>query len=420
MKFGDRQLDSRRSLWVAQNQKTILFFFTCLLAAGFLVLLGDAAQADQCNRVPPSPSQGTIQVALPIPIVLTPVTSKTFEGNLSVRGTLEAAKSTLVSSRRPGTIEEIYVDEGDSVDVHKTKLFRMDTLQLEKAVDLRRRDFELASSELQVEIEILKLLEKDQKKAFIDLQQFQELIAKGLISSEEFKRAETRYLRSRSAFRLSNRLTALASKRKQHTKTALELAAEDFSNAIVYAPISGRVTRRFRGPGERCDSGQPVLSIEDPSIIDVAARLPTRYYALIHPGKTRLNLETCGIKLWDQVISFKSFSIDPGKCTFTVKSRLKELTEEILSGASAEVTIPLPPCEGPGVPSSCIQRRGKEAFVFVLKGKTAHRVLVQTGIECDGWTHLTAGNLHQNDLVVSEGCLRLQEGTPVVTKKKGP
>lgn len=412
----DFRFTSNKEAAVAHQLKVMIIVFLCLFGP---VLSAQASPAAQSHESAVSPSTGEDSTLRPIPVVLKPVTNRTFKGNLSAQGTLKAVITAVVSPHLPGSIKELYVEEGDAVVAHKTRLFSTDTLNLEKSVKSCRQAFELASRELAAKIENFKLLEQDKERVFGDFQQFRKLIAKGLISNEEFKRAESRYQRARSDCRIANSLATLAWERKKLKESELELTEKEFSNATVYAPISGRVTRRFRGPGEMCDSGQPVLSIEDPSIIDVAACLPTRYYALIHPGKTRLNLETCGIKLWDQVISFKSFSIDPGKCTFTVKSRLKELTEEILSGALAEVTIPLPPCKGLGVPSSCIQRRGKESFVFVLRGKTAHRVLVQTGIECDGWTHLTAGNLHENDLVVPEGCLRLQEGTPVVTKKKG-
>lgn len=419
MKRRIHKLDIRSSLWTAQHAQAIRFIFACLLTAGLLRIPGDAAQAGQLESLEPFPPRGNVTLTQPMSVALTPVTSRIFEGNLSVEGILKAVNVTMASPSLTGVIKEIYVNEGDLVEAHKTKLFRMDTRELEKTIDLLRRDCELASRELKIKITHLNFLDKEQEKAYRILQKLRRLIERGLISREEFQQAESQYLQAQSAFNLANELTALAAERKNNINEALEFNKKTLSNAIVYAPISGRITRRFLWPGERCDPGQPVLSIEDPSVIDVIASLPVRYYTLIHAGKTKLSLEACGVNIWDQVISFKNFLTDPSARTFTIKSRLKEVTEDISPGAPAKIIITIPPIKGLGVPSSCIQRRGREESVFVIHGETAHRVLVQTGIECEGWTHLTESGLNKNDFVVSEGHSLLKEGTPIVMQKRG-
>jgi multidrug efflux pump subunit AcrA (membrane-fusion protein) len=79
-----------------------------------------------------------------IPVVVKSPALRAFERRVVVQGNLEAAEFAVVSPRIQGTIDALFVDEGDSVMAGETMLFQIDKLNLEKAVTLRRHDLEVA------------------------------------------------------------------------------------------------------------------------------------------------------------------------------------------------------------------------------------------------------------------------------------
>jgi len=82
-----------------------------------------------------------------IPVVLTPLRLMVFEDIIAVQGNMESKNFAMVSSRIPGTIEEIYVDEGETVIAGQTKLFQTDDLNLNKAVKIQNHELEVADFE---------------------------------------------------------------------------------------------------------------------------------------------------------------------------------------------------------------------------------------------------------------------------------
>ena len=72
---------------------------------------------------------------------------------------------------------------------------------------------------------------------------------------------------------------------EQQAKINLQIAEKDLRDALVYAPISGRVSMKLSEPGEMGQPGKPIVRIEDASLIDVSAFLPAQYYHQVIPGK---------------------------------------------------------------------------------------------------------------------------------------
>ena len=54
------------------------------------------------------------------------------------------------------------------------------------------------------------------------------------------------------------------------------MAQKDLRDALVYAPISGVVSKRYKEPGEMGGAGQPVIRLEDPAVVEAVALLPAR------------------------------------------------------------------------------------------------------------------------------------------------
>jgi multidrug efflux pump subunit AcrA (membrane-fusion protein) len=352
-----------------------------------------------------------------VPVVLTPVKMRDFEESLKVQGNLEAKNIAMVSSRVDATIDSIFVDEGDTVIAGETKLFQIDSLKLQKAVEVSRQSLEVAKCAFTEKKANLERVEADLHKAKIDYERFKKLVKDKIVSDDEFERIESRYKQSMALHKHAKTLVDLAEEQQKQTKAALAMTEKDLRDSLVYAPISGKITKRFQEPGEMGDKKAPVLRIEDPSVIEVSAFLPAKYYSLVLPGKTKVRIRVYEVDMDEQVISYKSPTADSKLRTLEIKCLLKNPPEGVFPGAMAEIEVLLQQHKGLGVPLISLQKRGDRTVVFSVDRDTAHMMEVETGLETDGWIEIKAGALEENKPVVTMGHFILEEGTAVVIRE---
>jgi len=238
------------------------------------------------------------------------------------------------------------------------------------------------------------------------------------VTPDAFEQQESRYKQLTALRKHAQSQVDLAVAKQQQSKAALSISEKGLADAIVYAPISGKISRRVREPGELGQLGQPVVRIDDTSVVEISAYLPAQYYSKIIPGQTGMNIEVSGIDIGQQIVSYKSPTINPKLRTFEVKSILKNPPQGVVPGAIAQIEVVLESRKGLGVPAVAIQKRNDQSVVFVIKNDTAHMVSVKTGLENDGWTEIVDGDLVENTPVVSMGQSMIEEGTLVSVQKE--
>lgn len=158
----------------------------------------------------------------------------------------------------------------------------------------------------------------------------------------------------------------------------------------------------------------------DPTIIEVSAFLPSEYYPFIRPGETPMRVRVYDIELNEQVVSYKSPTINQKLRTFEIKCVLKNPPEGVVPGAMAEIEVLLARHKGLGVPKVSLQKRGGRTIVFLVENDVARTVEVETGLESDGWIEIKGESLGENAAVVTMGQFLLDEGTHVTVRKEGP
>ena len=352
-----------------------------------------------------------------IPVVLTPATLQIFEQRVVVQGNVEAKKFAIVSPRIPGTIEAVFVDEGDSVIANETKLFQTDALKLKKTVEIKKHELAVAQCERREKLANLEKTEADLHKTELDYNRFKRLFEKQAVTADALEQQESRYKQILAFRKYAQAQVDLSAEKEHQADAALAISEKDLADAIVYAPITGKISRRLREPGEMGQPGQPVVRIDDTSVVEVSAYLPAQYYSKIIPGQTGMNIEVSEIDIGQQIVSYKSPTINPKLRTFEVKSILKNPPQGVVPGAIAQIEVVLESRKGLGVPAVAIQKRNYQSVVFVIKNDTAHMLSVKTGLENDGWTEIVDGDLVENTPVVSMGQTMVEEGTLVSVQK---
>ena len=391
-----------------------------LLAGLFLVIAATGA-AYVIYRNFPDKAESAIDESVEtklIPVVVTSPVLRKFEQRLVVQGNLEAAEFVVVSPRIQGTIDAIFVDEGDSVAAGETMLFQIDKLNLEKAVTLRRHDLEVARHAKRERAANLKRVQADFEKTELDYNRYVRLLQKGAVTPDAFERQESIYKQAKAMLEHAQTLVDLSDEQEKQAKVVVGMSEKDLTDAVVYAPIDGKISQRLQEPGEMGKPGQPVVRIDNTSVIEVSAYLPAQYYSKIIPGQTKMNIEVSGIDVGQQVVSYRSPTVDHRLRTFEVKCVLKSPPEGVVPGTMAQIVIILESREGLGVPSEAIQERGGHSVVFIVREGTSHQVPVKTGLETSGWTEIIDSDLNEDTSVVTMGQQMIDEGIRVSVQKE--
>ncbi len=348
-----------------------------------------------------------------VPVVITPVEMRPFEDAIVVQGNLQAKQTSTVSARIPGTIMEVYVDEGDKVVAGETKLFMSDSLKPQKAVEISRQDLAVARCGLREKEANLERVQADFRKAELDLDRFKRLREEQAVSLDLMEQQQSRYDQTKAMLKHAHTLVDLGGEQVRQAETALEIAEKDLRDTLVYAPITGTVSMRFKDPGEMGGAGDAVVRIEDPAVLEVSAFLPDRAYSRVVVGETPLRLSVYGVDAGEYVLSYKAPTINLQLRTFEIKALIENPKEGVVPGALADIAVLLSRRESPGVPTNAIQIRDGRKVVFTVQGDTAGMVEVETGIEGDGWTEVLNGSLPEGTPVVTMGHFMLNEGSRI-------
>lgn len=389
----------------------------CILAlllpaiAGLVFLSG-------CMKGNAATGQGAQAGAKTIPVVLTPVQNRTFEHRLTVQGNVEAKNKAVITPRIGGPVTEFYVDEGDTVEAGKTKLFQIDSLRVEKAREISKQDLALAQCGQREAQANLERMQADFDKAEIDYNRFKRLREQHAVTPDAMEQQESRYKQTAAGLKYAKTMEEVAKERVEQAKAALKIAERNLSDSLVYAPISGKISHRFQEPGESVDPNKPMVRIVDPSLLEISAFLPAQQYDAVKPSETQVKIVVNGIDTGMHAIVYKSPTIEPTLRTFEIKCEIGNPPEGVVPGAMADIYVLLETRTGLGVPTPAIMLRDNKQVVFVVENNTAKKVEVETGLESEGWTEVRTG-LTEGIPVITMGQHLVDAGTPVVQQKEG-
>ena len=357
-----------------------------------------------------------------VPVVLTPAAVRSFERRIDLTGNLEARNFSLVAPRIGGVLDHIFVEEGDAVEAHKTKLFQTDPRTLEKALEIARQEHLVAQHAVREKRASLERLQADFVKAEQDYKRGKKLLEQHAISTSAFEEYESRYLQSQALIKHARVLIALSKEQEIQAKLGLEIAAKNLEDSLVLAPISGVVTERFREPGEMGEVGKPVLRIEDLRTLELSAFLPEEFYGEILPGITPVRIRVGKLDLPLQKITYKSPRVDENLRTFEIKTILSHPPEEITPGRMAHLEVLLESRTALGVPREALVEKISGPHIFVAPENKARGIAVSPGLETRGWVEIreTSGDftLREGTPVITQGQLLVEEGTPVSPVKE--
>lgn len=340
------------------------------------------------------------------------VEKREFERRLTVQGAVECRVFANVSARVAGTLDAIFVEEGDAVVAGETVLFQIDPKRLEQSVVIAEQNCEVLRASLQVAQASARMTQAESEKAFLDYDRYQRLYEQKRVSDNEFETQAVRKTQAEAAVEVAQANVALVERQVAQAESSLVIAQKNLSDARVLSPITGVVSSRQAEPGEYMTVGRVVLRIDDLATKQAVAFLPAAYHTQVSIGKTGFRLLMNGQDAGRHVVTLKAPTVDPHLRTFEIKGAVVEDHDEVVPGNMAELTLVFETQEGVGVPSEAVLFRGGEHLVFVVESGQAVARKIEKGLSNDGWTEVLTG-LEGGELVIYEGQAQLVDGKPV-------
>ncbi len=287
-----------------------------------------------------SKTSSAVQDKPAVPVVVAKALPNGTAPYLAVSGTLQAAKSTTLSTRIMGYVTKTLANTGDRVE--------------KGAVLLRLQNADLEAKLAQVQAGIT-----EAKVAFVnaekDFQRFKSLVESKSATQKEFDDMTTRYQMAKA------RLEAA-----QYLKKEVE---SQFEYTHIKAPFSGVVTSRTISEGDLAKPGVPLFTLEAPNEFEVITRVPETQISKIKVDQeVAVFVKAIHASLKGKVVEVSPSAIHSGG-QFLVKISVQKSELAIRSGMFVNVQFPVGRFQVTSpvyIPKSAIVTQGQLQGVYTV------------------------------------------------------
>ena len=205
------------------------------------------------------------------------------EGPATLTGYGEAVY-VYASSRDGGRMAELLVREGDDV-VADQPLFALDSAREISAAEAARWSAQAANARAEEALaDAVERAQADLALARQNLERTQQLSDRGLIAQARLDADDAALRRAQAALAQARGEQAAARQDARAASAQARLAAQRQEDIAVTSPVTGRVERIFRRPGEVVAPGEPVLALLAPENMRVRFYAPQAMLTRLGPG----------------------------------------------------------------------------------------------------------------------------------------
>lgn len=242
------------------------------------------------------------------PVTVVTVSEQSIVETVPLTGTVTSERSSALSPRVSGLVDEVRVDAGDEVNRGDT-LIQLDT-ELSKLA-LERTEAAVTEAQAQLD-EAIRL--RDEARKLLDSQN---------IPETQVRAAEAEVAIRRAAF---ERLQVEAREQR-----------ERLQRHAVIAPYDAVVSRKLTEAGEWVDTGTPVLELVETDRLRLDVQAPQNLYQSIHADMpVTVRMDTFKDETFDATVQAKVPVNDPSARTFLVRVGLDNTAGRLTPGMSAQ------------------------------------------------------------------------------------
>lgn len=272
--------------------------------------------------------------------------------DLALPGSIQAVSQATVRAKLSAEVKRVLVREGDRVTAGQT-VAEFDTAQLRAQFAERTATHESARAQLAM----------TERTRTANAQ----LVKQNFISQNAFDTADSAY---------QAQLAAAAAARAQLEQTQLLLA-----DAVVRAPISGTVAKRYVQSGEKVAFDAPLLSIVDLSQLEVQAQVPVSDVAQVRKGMpAQVEIEGLAGRAIAGRVERINPSTEPGTRTINIYVSIPNEDALLRAGMFARVAL-VTSADGevPALPIAALRSDNGTSFVWIVNAGRIERRLVEIG-----------------------------------------
>jgi len=345
----------------------------------------EAAPAKSAEQAKPAASAAPAASTAPaaakpmgLPVKAVPVSIAKVDSEVSAVGSLIAAESVVIRPEIAGRVVELHFQEGQVVQ-KGAKLVSLDP------------------SEYQAQLAATAADAKTETQRY---QRTKELLEQKFISQEALDVAK------------GNMDRALA--KKQQDEVLL-------SKTTIVAPFPGMLGLRQVSPGAYVKAGDDVVRLENISSLKLDFRVPEMYLSRLKPGQeVSIVVDAFPKESFKGRVYALEPSVDEKTRTIVARAQIPNAQGKLRPGMFARVNVLLETRPNAIViPEQAIWPQGREAFVYRVVDGKASLTKIELGVRRPGEVEVIHG-LASNDVVVTDGQIKLKDGAPVMVLPNPP
>lgn len=297
-------------------------------------------------------------------------------------GTIEPARSAIVSAEVAARVADVLVDRGDRIDEGELIAVLNDR-------DIRNQLSEARASLSSAQVQL----------AREDYDRKQRLFDQGAIVRSQLDQAQAHYLSLDSAFR--------------STQAQIAQLTEQLSKTRITSPFSGRVADTMVNAGEFVGPGTPVAALENTSEVLVEVTLSDRDIVRAEVGQpVEARTDAFPEEVFPGEVARVGGAINPVTRAFVLEARLSNPENRLRSGMIVSLRIVEGVERGLVVPAEAVVESPEGTHVFRVEDGVVRQVAVRLGRRLDRRVQVLEG-LEEGDRVVVYGHARLRDGQTI-------
>ncbi len=288
-----------------------------------------------------------------------------------ISGTLEAVQRVQIFNEEPGRIKQIHFYEGDSVDKDAI-LLELDGSLIEAQLDKARASL---------------------NQAKLDLKRLKRLVPSNLASQDELARAQTA---------------------QEQTQAEVRLLETRLNHTRIRAPFAGKISERFKEPGDVVPINSHILSLINPHALK--ARLHVSGLLLSHlqtDAQVSLRIDALGDTLFPARILRVHPVVDPVSRQGVVEVQLDPVPAGALPGQLCRLYLSTETTPLRTIPLAALRHDAQGEYVYrVDQQSKSQYTRVKTGLQLNERVEILEG-LNIGDKVIIKGIIGLRDGSQI-------
>lgn len=315
--------------------------------------------------------------------VTTALVKQTPKANiLKLSGTIEGLTSAIISSRFAGRIEQIFVEDGQSIQKGST-ILTLDTVELANAVRIAQNN--------------VRQTEANFNTALTDYQRYENLYAKNAVTKQQLESAQARMITSRAE--LDNAYANLNNAEKQ------------IEDGNIVTPVTGVVANKAATIGQFVSPGSQLLTVEQIDQVYAVVNIEQKDIALAKMGAAiNLIVDAYPSETFIGTIAVINPVAGNESRMFRVKAKIDNPKQLLKPGMFAQITFSAgESIKVLTVPRTAIMVQKGLRYVYIVVDGHAKKTLVETGDLIGDLVEVKTG-LQANMVVVIDNLDKLKDG----------